>query len=64
VDNEDFAGYQPDVDGAVLTQSIGSALANGQFSRVPVINGINRDEWRLFVAQARSAPMRSSPARR
>ena len=52
VDNEDFAGYQPDVDGAVLTQSIGPALASGQFDRVPVINGTNRDEWRLFVAQA------------
>jgi para-nitrobenzyl esterase len=52
VDNEDFAGYQPDVDGTVLTQSIGPALASGQFSRVPVINGTNGDEWRLFVAQA------------
>jgi para-nitrobenzyl esterase len=52
VDNEDFAGYQPDVDGAVLTQSIGPALASGQFSRVPVVNGTNHDEWRLFVAQA------------
>jgi para-nitrobenzyl esterase len=51
VDNEDFAGYRPDLDGAVLTQSIGPALASGQFSRVPVINGTNRDEWRLFVAQ-------------
>jgi para-nitrobenzyl esterase len=52
VDNEDFAGYQPDIDGTVLTQSIGPALASGQFNRVPVINGTNRDEWRLFVAQA------------
>jgi para-nitrobenzyl esterase len=52
VDNEDFAGYQPDVDGTVLTQSIGPALASGQFSRVPVINGTNGDEWRLQVAQA------------
>ncbi len=51
VDNEDFAGYQPDLDGTVLTQSIGPALASGQFNRVPVINGTNRDEWRLFVAQ-------------
>jgi len=51
VDNEDFAGYRPDIDGTVLTQSIGPALANGQFNRVPVINGTNRDEWRLFVAQ-------------
>jgi para-nitrobenzyl esterase len=52
VDNEDFAGYQPDIDGQVLTQSIGPALASGQFNRVPVINGTNHDEWRLFVAQA------------
>jgi para-nitrobenzyl esterase len=52
VDDEDFAGYQPDVDGTVLTQSIGPALASGQFSRVPVINGTNGDEWRLQVAQA------------
>jgi para-nitrobenzyl esterase len=51
VDNEDFAGYKPDIDGTVLTQSIGRALASGQFNRVPVINGTNRDEWRLFVAQ-------------
>jgi para-nitrobenzyl esterase len=34
----------------VLTQSIGTALASGQFSRVPIINGSNHDEWRLFVA--------------
>ena len=51
VDNEDFAGYKPDIDGTVLTQPIGPALASGQFNRVPVINGTNRDEWRLFVAQ-------------
>jgi para-nitrobenzyl esterase len=52
VDNEDFSGYQPDIDRTVLTQSIGTALASGQFDRVPVINGSNRDEWRLQVAQA------------
>jgi len=37
------------VDGAVLTQSIGTALARGQFARVPVINGITHDEELLFV---------------
>ena len=42
--------YFPDVDGRVLTQSIGPALAGGQFNRVPVIEGTNHDEWRLFVA--------------
>ena len=48
--SQNAAGYQPDVDGSVLTQSIGTALASGQFNRVPVINGSNHDEWRLFVA--------------
>jgi len=37
------------VDGSVLTQSIGTALARGQFARVPVINGITHDEELLFV---------------
>lgn len=44
-------GYTPGiVDGKVLEQSIGTALASGQFNRVPIINGTNHDEWRLFVA--------------
>ena len=38
------------VDGAVLTQPIGMALARGQFAQVPVINGITHDEELLFVA--------------
>ncbi|HEX5288244.1 MAG TPA: carboxylesterase family protein, partial [Streptosporangiaceae bacterium] len=33
-----------------LTASIGTALAGGQFARVPVINGITHDEELLFVA--------------
>ncbi len=37
------------VDGSVLTQSIGTALARGQFARVPVVNGITHDEELLFV---------------
>jgi para-nitrobenzyl esterase len=48
--DEDAAGYTPDVDGAVLTQPIRTALARGQFNRVPVIIGTNHDEYRLFVA--------------
>jgi len=43
-------GYTPDVDGAVLTQSIKTALARGQFNRIPVMIGTNHDEYRLFVA--------------
>jgi para-nitrobenzyl esterase len=38
------------VDGRVLTESIGSALASGRFARVPILNGINHDEERIFVA--------------
>jgi para-nitrobenzyl esterase len=42
----------PDVDGNVLTQSVGAAFASGRFNRVPVIEGSNHDEWRLFVASS------------
>ena len=38
------------VDGKVLTEPIGTALAAGRFAHVPVINGINTDEELLFVA--------------
>jgi len=44
------ASVIPDVDGKVLTQTVGAAFASGQFNRVPVIEGSNHDEWRLFVA--------------
>ena len=44
-------GPAPTVDGKVLTQSIGPALASGQFNRVPVMNGTNHSEWNLFVGQ-------------
>jgi para-nitrobenzyl esterase len=38
------------VDGKVLTEPIGTALAAGQFARVPVLNGTNHEEEALFVA--------------
>ena len=38
------------VDGRVLTEPIGAALAAGRFARVPVLNGINHDEELIFVA--------------
>jgi para-nitrobenzyl esterase len=37
------------VDGKVLEESIGTALAAGRFARVPLMNGVNHDENRLFV---------------
>lgn len=48
--NESAGGYVPTVDGTVLPSSIGPALAAGTFNRVPVLQGSNHDEWRLFVA--------------
>jgi para-nitrobenzyl esterase len=45
----------PNVDGNVLPQSVGAAFATGTFNRVPVIEGSNHDEWRLFVAQTEAA---------
>jgi para-nitrobenzyl esterase len=41
----------PNLDGFVMPMSVGAALSSGQFNRVPVIEGSNHDEWRLFVAQ-------------
>jgi para-nitrobenzyl esterase len=38
------------VDGKFLTESIGSALAEGRIAHVPVLNGINSDEELIFVA--------------
>jgi para-nitrobenzyl esterase len=47
---ENAGGYVTNVDGNVLPQSIDTALASGEFNRVPLMNGSNHDEWRLFVA--------------
>ena len=48
--SEDTAGYTPNINSEVLPESLGTAFATGSFNRVPMINGTNRDEWRLFVA--------------
>jgi para-nitrobenzyl esterase len=40
------------VDGEVLEESLGTALAAGRFARVPILNGINHDEQRVFVTAA------------
>ncbi|TFW00179.1 carboxylesterase/lipase family protein [Leifsonia flava] len=37
------------IDGAVLKQSVLGAIAKGQFNRVPIINGSNTEEERLFT---------------
>lgn len=48
--NENPAGYTPNLDGRFLPVSLGTALATGQFHHVPVVQGSNHDEWRLFTA--------------
>ena len=52
---EPLAGYRPDIDGTVLTQSLQKSFATGKFNRVPVLNGSNQDEYRLFVAEDKLA---------
>jgi para-nitrobenzyl esterase len=41
-----------DIDGLVLKEPLKTALTTGKFNHVPVIDGSNHDEWRLFVALA------------
>ena len=48
--NQNAAGYTPNINSEVLPESLGTAFATGDFNRVPIINGTNHDEWRLFVA--------------
>jgi para-nitrobenzyl esterase len=42
-------GASPTIDNKFLTQSVGAAFASGQFNQVPILEGANHDEWRLFV---------------
>jgi para-nitrobenzyl esterase len=44
------AGYTPNINSEVLPETLKAAFATGNFNRVPIINGTNHDEWRLFVA--------------
>jgi para-nitrobenzyl esterase len=37
------------VDGRILTEPIGSALAAGRFGHVPILNGVNHDEELIFT---------------
>jgi para-nitrobenzyl esterase len=48
--NENTAGYTPNINSNVLPETLKTAFATGNFNRVPIINGTNHDEWRLFVA--------------
>jgi para-nitrobenzyl esterase len=48
--NQGLAGFTGNIENKVLTQTIGAALQKGEFNKVPVMEGSNHDEWRLFVA--------------
>jgi para-nitrobenzyl esterase len=50
VDNFPGAAIPGVIDGKILTESIGTALAGGRFARVPILNGINHDEELIFTA--------------
>jgi para-nitrobenzyl esterase len=38
------------IDGKILTESIGTALASGHFAHVPILEGVNRLEELIFTA--------------
>jgi para-nitrobenzyl esterase len=48
--NQQGFTLQPVVDGTLLPSSLDTAFRSGQFNRVPVIDGTNRDELRWSVA--------------
>ena len=50
--DQNQSGASADIDGLVLKEPLKQALASGNFNHVPVIDGSNHDEWRLFVALA------------
>jgi para-nitrobenzyl esterase len=46
--------YRPNLDGKVLPKTIADSFASGEFNRVPVLEGTNRDEYRLFVPKVKT----------
>ena len=48
--NKVLSSPVPSVDGKVLTESVKASFQAGRNAKVPMINGSNEDEYRLFVA--------------
>jgi para-nitrobenzyl esterase len=49
-------GWIPSIDGKLMTTGVGAAFASGNYQKVPVIQGSNHDEYRLFVGLNELAP--------
>jgi len=60
--SQNAAGYTPNINSEVLPETLQTAFTTGDFNRVPIINGTNHDEWRLFVAlsELAGAPVTAS----
>lgn len=43
------SGWIPSIDGKLMTMGVGAAFKAGVYAKVPMIEGSNHDEYRLFV---------------
>jgi para-nitrobenzyl esterase len=54
-------GWIPSIDTKLMTTGVGAAYAAGTYSKVPVIQGSNHDEYRLFVGLNELNPPNAPP---
>lgn len=54
-------GFIPTIDGKLMTMGVGAAYKAGAFAKVPVIQGSNHDEYRLFVGLNELNPPTAPP---
>jgi para-nitrobenzyl esterase len=50
------SGWIPAVDGKLMTTAVGAAYKAGTYQKVPIIEGSNHDEYRLFVGLNELSP--------
>jgi para-nitrobenzyl esterase len=50
------SGWIPSVDGKLMTTAVGAAYTAGTYQKVPIIEGSNHDEYRLFVGLNEQTP--------
>ena len=49
-------GWIPSIDGKLMTTGVGAAFAAGNYQKMPIIQGSNHDEYRLFVGLNELSP--------